>query len=398
MAINVSKIATEGLKPFNKYGCRLLAKDSHHISVLNATKIIPKNCTYVDFVKVETEFGKSTTSIVTFKDNSREVLERLITKAVDGRDVESIIKTYTTDNDVVFITSKFIKDGKAILDREEALFRHDINGKKGLTRMKLDMKPLPDGSRAENQVYEELIPQARTKYLETTAVRTKDGTLYKKTINASNPSILENCENDPYLYIRNYTQKDFAQSASYYAAEKQGVDTGKDFSDVKLDGCMGMYQNRTKRVLVDSTQGNKIDMVNTLNHEYRHKLQFDLISRIQSSLLNIFRKPEYKVILNSKEKALAKKYWFAEMIYPSTNSTGRRYKNNLLEVDARAAGDIAKNEYRFWSERLAKTFGIPQKMVHNVTIEDQIRELTDRVARMRRLHINELPINYTEKL
>ena len=133
MAINVSKIATEGLKPFNKYGCRLLAKDSQHISVLNATKIIPKNCTYVDFVKVETEFGKSTTSIVTFKDNSREVLERLITKAVDGRDVESIIKTYTTDNDVVFITSKFIKDGKAILDREEALFRHDINGKKGLT-------------------------------------------------------------------------------------------------------------------------------------------------------------------------------------------------------------------------------------------------------------------------
>ena len=345
---NVSKIACDSLKPYTKNGCRLLIKKTFTVSDCTPKGLIPSDCTSIDFIRAETNFGRGNTSIVTYKDKYGNLIKRIFNKKLDN-DTETIVKTYTKDDSVLFLTSRKYKNKQNLQNIEEAIYPHTVGGKKGITRMKLHMDLLPDGTRLEKQVYEELSPGARGKYLETTALKHKDGSLSNKTINAGDDYILETVKDDPYLYIRNYNRRDFAKSAALYAEEKQGTKGLKGkFIDEEIPE-FGIYRNRTKNVHIDSTKGNRINLVNTINHEYRHKFQYNLISRFQQSLLNIFVRPEKRVIFKPGEKAQAVKFWIAGMEYPVFFNKGILYRNNPLEVDARKAGKLAEKEYRFWS-------------------------------------------------
>jgi hypothetical protein len=382
--VNVSKIACDSLKPYTKNGCRLIAEKTFKVPKNSTRDSIPQLCKIIDFTKIETNFGRGNTTIVTYKNKYGDILKRVFNKKLDG-DTEKVVRTYNRDEKVLFITSRKYKNEQNIHNTEEAIYPHTINGKKGITRMKLDMDLLPDGSRVEKQVYEELSPGIRGKFLETAATRLENGSVCNKTINASDDYILEGLKDDPYLYIRNYGKKDFTKSAALYAEEKQGTKgLPGELIDERLSENLGVYKNFTKNVHVDSSQGQKIDMVNTLNHEYRHKKQYSLITKLQKSLLNFLRKPEKKVLLSPSEKVLARKFWFAGMQYPEFFTKGRLYKNNFLEVDAREAGKMAEKEYRFWSDKLSEMFGIPKEMVHNKTLEDTVKDLLNKVAKLRK--------------
>ena len=78
------------------------------------------------------------------------------------------------------------------------------------------------------------------------------------------------------------------------------------------------------------------------------------------------------------------KFWKADIKYPIFDICYKFYEKNFLEVDARNAGEIAQKEYRTLSNKLAEIFGIPQQMVHNKTIEEYIKELTDKIAILRK--------------
>jgi hypothetical protein len=383
--VNVSKIACDSLKPYTQNGCRLLIKKTFTVTNCAPKALIPKDCAYIDFVKAETNFGRGNTSIVTYKDKYGNFIKRVFNKKLDN-DTETIVKTYTKDDSVLFITSQKSKNKQHLQDIEEAIYPHTVEGKKGITRMKLCMDILPDGSRSERQVYEELSPKTRGKYLETTATRTKDGAVINKTINAGNNSLIEQVKDDPYLYIRNYNRRDFAKSAALYAEEKQGAKGLKGkFIDEELPDS-GIYKNKTKNVHIDSSKGDRIDLVNTINHEYRHKFQYNLIAKFQKSLLNIFVKPEERVVFKPGEKAQAVKFWLAGMEYPVFFNKGILYRSNPLEVDARKAGKLAEKEYRFWSDKLSEIFGIPKQMVHNRTLEEAVKDLSEKVSQLRKLY------------
>ena len=385
--VNVSKIACDSLKPYTKNGCRLIAEKTFRVPQNSSRGSIPNFCEIIDFIKVETNFGRGNTTVVTYKNKYGDILKRVFNKRLNG-DTEKIIRTYNKDDRVLFITSEKYKNKQNVHNVEEAIYPHTVNGKKGITRMKLDMDLLPDGSRVEKQVYEELSPGVRGKFLETTATRLEDGSVCNKTISASDDFILEYLKDDPYLYIRNYGRKDFTKSAALYAEEKQGTKgLPGNFIDEELAEDRGLYRNYTKNVHVDSSQGNRIDIVNTLNHEYRHKKQYSLITKLQSSFLNFLRKPEKKVILSPAERTLARKFWFAGMQYPEIFTKGRLYRDNLLEIDAREAGKLAEKEYRFWSDKLSGVFGIPKQMVHNRTLEDAVKDLLIRVNELKRRYL-----------
>ena len=380
---NISKIVSNPLKPYTKNGCRLLHKKFYLVSDFTPKSIIPKNCFSIDYVKAETHFGKGESTIITFKDKYGKLIKRVFTQKTGENETEKLVKTFKKDDDVTFVSSELYKNRQKIMNREEAIYLHKVSGKKGMTRIKLDMIPLPDGSRLEKQVYEQLAPKTRGKFIETSALRLKDGTLTKKTINTSHIALTEEFAKDPYLYIRNYNKRDFAKSAALYAEERQGTKGLKGkFIDENLTD-FGIYENYTKDVHVDSSQGNKIDIVNTINHEYRHKMQYHLISKLQRSIFNIFVKPEKRIVFKPKEKRLAFDFWFAGMKYPVIFNKGRLYRNNLLEVDARKAGKRAEKEYRFWSDKLSGIFGIPKQMVHNKTLEDTLKELLNKVTLLR---------------
>lgn len=394
----ITKVLAHKLIPFNNNGCRLMMKKTYQVSALTPKDLLPSGCTAIDFVRAETHFGKGNFNIITFKNIDGDPIKRIITKFLNGKEAEKTVKTFHKEDNVLFILSKHFRNKKNILNQTEGIYLHTIGGKKGMTRMKLNMKPLPDNSRLEEQVYEELMPKTKGIFLKTTAKRTADGAVIDKTITASNEYIIETLNKDPYLYIRNYDKKDFAKSASLHAAQRQGVEySEKSVIDKELDGCQGFFKSATKEIFIDSSQGDKIEIINTLNHEFRHKKQQGLVTKLQMSLLNIFRKPQDKILLNTEEKDMAKKFWLAFMEYPSLNTTGKRYRNNLLEIDARAAGTAAKDEYRFWSDKLAQIFGIPKQMVFNCTLEDKIRDILDKVTRLRKLHIIEFPPETTIK-
>ena len=241
--VNVSKIACDSLKPYTQNGCRLVAQKTFRVPQNSTRNSIPKLCETIDFTEVETNFGRGNTTIVTYKNKYGDILKRVFNKKLDGN-TEKVIRTYNKDEKVLFITSKKSKNKEPLQDIEEAIYPHSIDGKKGITRMKLCMDILPDGSRAEKQVYEELSPKTRGKYLETTATRTKDGAVINKTINAGNNSLIEQVKDDPYLYIRNYNRRDFAKSAALYAEEKQGAKGLKGkFIDEELPDS-GIYKNK----------------------------------------------------------------------------------------------------------------------------------------------------------
>ena len=74
------------------------------------------------------------------------------------------------------------------------------------------------------------------------------------------------------------------------------------------------------------------------------------------------------------------------MEYPVFFNKGILYRNNPLEVDARKAGKLAEKEYRFWSDKLSEIFGIPKQMVHNRTLEEAVKDLSEKVSQLRKLY------------
>ena len=177
----------------------------------------------------------------------------------------------------------------------------------------------------------------------------------------SNTTISGNLQNfdeivkDPYLYIRNYSKKEFAQSASYIAAKKQGVNRGT-FRDKLLKDCRGYYNPFLNKVVVNSSEHDNGGMVEVLNHEYRHKYQFTQINKLWKRFLNVFKGDSKKILMNQSEVKESKKFLKEAFKTGNPDTQFEKYYNNFLEVDARSSGVNAKDEYNDFTRKLIKTF------------------------------------------
>ena len=371
--VNIVKIATNVVPKYTKNGCRLLSKQKLDFSSL-PKNLIPKRTVVLEGVEVETAFGKGLSKVYSFLDNEGKLLKKVVIKKKEGENTVKFIRNYERDGQVLFTDTKHILDGKVTGGVRESFFVKPIQEDvKGMSRMKLEYKLNPDGTRNETQIYENLAPKGYTlenKTLTTTATRLKDGRVINKTING-NSELISQVKEDPYLFIRNYSNEDFVESASLFAQQLQDVVGMKgQLRFKKLKKCNGYYTNGTKNVTIDPRH-DKVDLVDTLNHEYRHKWQHKIISKYVKSFFNFFRK-DNKIVLQESEKELAPKMLKSYILYCPIEISYKKYYSNFLEQDARTAGAKAENEFKKHSEKLAELLGIPKEMTFCSTLNDKL--------------------------
>lgn len=307
---------------------------------------------------VETNFGNSVKKIIQdFDDNGKLQCLTITHQDKNGKDLKTLIKTYSRENGQTKIETRNLDSNGAPTgsSSERQIVLNELDGSKSMLRIKFD-ELSGKATRKEKQAYEHLhnaANKSKNKTLYTEALRLNNGDVLNKKISGNLPN-LDEIAKDPYLYIRNYNNKDFAQSASYIAADIQGVPRGKLLLK-KLKTCSGYYQPATRKVTIDSSHM-KSDIIGTLNHEYRHKYQHAQIRKIFKRLLNIFKSDKKKIIMSDSELKEAKEFFKADVKYIPKEINFKKYYNNFLEVDARKAGEAAKKQYEDYALKLAESF------------------------------------------
>ncbi len=371
--VNIVKIATNVVPKWTKNGCRLLSKQKLDFSTL-PKNLIPERTSVLEGVEVETAFGKGLSKVYSFLDENGKLLKKVVVKKREGEKTVKFIRNYESDGGILFTDTKHILDGKLTGGVRESFYVQPIRTDvKGMKRMKLEYKQNPDGSRLETQIYENLAPRGihvEDKTLKTTATRLKDGRVINQTINGES-ELVSQVKDDPYLFIRNYSNENFVESASFYAQKSQDVLGMKgNLKFKKLKKYNGYYCNGTKDVTIDPKH-EKYDLVDTLNHEYRHKWQHKIISKYIKSFFNFFRK-DNKIILQEGEKELAPQMLKADILYCPNEISSKKYYSNFLERDARTAGEKAENEFISYSEKLAQLLGIPKEMTFCSSLNNKL--------------------------
>lgn len=336
MTIVNGRMLPQNIVKYTKNGCRLLSQ-----TTVGSTKT----------TIIETDFGKGIKEVVQTFGYYKEFNNLTIThRDLTGKELQKLVRKHNYHE---IETSIFDGENHLISSSiEQQRIETEKDGSKSLLRIKLK-KHLGKGERYEEQSYEDLHNATNkdlNKTLYTTATRLNDGQVINKTI-SGNLQNLEKIAKDPYLHIRNYTDKEFTQSASYIAAEKQGVKRGR-FSDRHLEGYRGAYNCFLKKVSVDSSHP-KWDMIHILNHEYRHKYQFNQMNKL---FLNIFKINNKKSSMTPTESKQAKAFLKASFNRKDPDIDFPGYYSNLLEVDANKAGKKAKTEYEDFTKKLAKAF------------------------------------------
>jgi hypothetical protein len=335
--------------PLNKYtinGCRLISKETKQLG-LSTLKIDDiSSARTLDTIELENNFGKTKTQINIYKDYLGRVVKRTMTKTEGNTEIErkeGIYNHYRTGREREYYTKKLInkfKYGKNVQTIHEGMNVFiDENQEKAVGHVKLKMNQLKS-NRKEYQVFEELHTNKRRDYIETTAIRDKEGNLTNKTIN-SNIST-ENIKDNPFLYISNYNNKDFVIS-TVHSAKKECKIPNRDIevNFQRLEAFTGYSSSVEPRIVIDP-YNDKRNLANTIYHEVQHQYQDDLKHKL--GFFNyIFGRKSTK--LNEQDNILARKYWHAHIFYCPPSVSEKSYKNNFLEIDADKYGKLGESQY-----------------------------------------------------
>lgn len=370
------KVATSLIQEVAKYtktGCRLISKERQLLSSFESLQSpfsMLGACKEV--VKVETAFGKGSKTITSYFDvNDNKLVGRIIQEYQNGKEVSKIIKKFNRTKaykdkrtyNIFSTKSAIYKNG--VKSREiEDKFVLDSLRERPVTHLRFDVKEIKGAKRLETQLYEELIAgSGRTKYLETTAKRLRDGRVINKTL-SGNLDNMDEIAKDPYLYIRNYKPEDFATSVARMADETQRtVNTKIPFKLINIDREMAAgYCSRNEIAIDLDKHYNYTDLVNSINHEYRHKHQNVFIDNLKRSFSNMFKASEKRTKMSFKEKLYALRCYFAETFYCHPEQSRKLYHINFKERDARKAGSRAAMEYGTHSWNLAQNFSAPYEI------------------------------------
>lgn len=388
----ISKIGTESAAK----GWKLLTKGT--VSAKNyAATIIPENCHHIDIIKAQNNLGTKNAVVLSFKDACGKLLKTIMTRKGEGEALK-VIRDYRYDDDVIFSTTKKYKHNVLNQNTNEIFKPYlDSENSKGMLMTKLDIYHLSPKARTEQQVYRDVVAKKGIqKEVKTSAIRFGNGKIINKKIISDDKAIVDELENDPYLFIRNYDEADFAKSAKFQAEKRQSVENMPgNLIDKKIDDSLGCFQDLTQNVIIDTSKLDKIDIVDTLNHEYRHKWQFKEMRRYKKYFLNILKPKSKQTNMTLQEKKIAKRLLSAQVKYCSPKKNYEKYYDNFMEVDARNAGAAAVDEYKKYSELLAKYFSMPLNMVYCR------RSLKDYIAGILRgieiVEIKTIPIKLFEK-
>lgn len=388
VSLRTAETAINSAKKYTSNGGRLVSKNTGlklDENLKGITNNILQNAEILDIVKVETNFGASSQRILSFKDKAGKLVKRIVSKYEGDNLTSKTINTYNHSYDNYRKISRLTySNGKIVQDIQE---QFGLNSKANnlLGHTKLTITKDNTNARHEHQVFETFTKKSQDRrFLETNAQRDSKSRMINKTLKG-NIEDLDSLKSDPYLYIRNYNDNDFLNAASNYAKNVQQVkDRSINISNEQI-GAFTYGDSRSlpfeKRVRVDvAKHSSRGEVIDTINHELRHQYQ-DKLQEKQGIINYTLNRDSAK--LSKKENKQARAFRKANKIY--TTKDTNKYYNNLLEVDARDAGEKAKKVYNDSSKKLLnnfpkadpRLFGLPKMPSISNTFKKMLNKLAD---------------------
>ena len=393
--IKTAETIINSAKKYTSNGGRLISKNTNLKLDKKLKRIannIPQNAESIDIVKLETNFGASSQRIVSFKDKAGKLIKRFVSKYENNKLTSKTVNTYDHFCDNYRTASRqTYSNGKKVQEVREQFGFDSKNNLLGHT--KLTITKDNTNARHEHQIFETFTKKSQDRrFLETEAQRDSKGRMINKTLRG-NIENLDSFKSDPYLYIRNYNDDDFLNAASNYAKKVQQVEgrsiniSNKSLSNNTLGYSRSLpgYKEIKVDVAKHSSRGELID---TVNHEFRHQYQDELQEK-QGIINYTLNRDSAK--LSKKENKLARSFREANKIY--TTKDTNKYYNNLLEVDARDAGEKAKNIYNDSSNKLSNAFPNADQRLFDLRENFLANKIINLLASAKKVILSPIQIN-----
>ena len=379
--VNIQSV-TEPIKMFTSKGCRLASKHTGikiDKQLKTALKDIPNDAVSIDIVKIETDFGKGHQNILSIRDKAGKLIKRIISRYKSDKLIDKTISLYEYNtNNYRRISRNTYTKGKHISETREQ-FSLNKNANNLFSHSKLIVEKDSNGARTEHQVFESYTKKSKDRrFIETDARRNSQGHMVKKTIRG-NVENIEELKNDPYLYIRNYNDKDFLNAASTYAKKVQEVEDRKiNIIDKKIKGSPLGYSISLpwkNDIVVDTEKHiSREELIDTINHELRHQYQDKL--KKKQGIIN-FTLNRNSSNLTAEENKQARRFRKAGIFYCPSEISYKKYCNNELEKDARNAGANAVRVYNESSKRLSNLLPDADTRIFDYTPENLLKITTN---------------------
>lgn len=395
--IKTAETVINSAKKYTSNGGRLVSKNTG-IKIDNqfkeVLKYIPQNAKSIDIVKLETDFGASSQRIVSFKDKAGKLIKRFVSKYKDNKLTSKTINTYDHFYDNYRTVSRqTYSNGKMVQEVREQFGFNPKNNLLGHT--KLTITKDNTNARHEHQIFETFTKKSQDRrFLETNAQRDSKGHMISKTLRG-NIEDLDSFKSDPYLYIRNYNNNDFLNAASNYAKKVQQVEgrsiniSNKSLSNNTLGYSRSLpgYKEVKVDVAKHSSRG---ELVDTVNHEYRHQYQ-DKLQEKQGIINYTLNRDSAK--LSKKENEQARIFRNARWKYTQPEKNFMKYYNNELEKDARDAGEKAKNIYNDSSNKLSNAFPNADQRLFDLRENFLANKIINLLASAKKVILSPIQIN-----
>ena len=393
--IKTAETIINSAKKYTSNGGRLISKNTNLKLDKKLKRIannIPQNAESIDIVKLETNFGASSQRIVSFKDKAGKLIKRFVSKYENNKLTSKTVNTYDHFCDNYRTASRqTYSNGKKVQEVREQFGFDSKNNLLGHTILTITKDNT--NARHEHQIFETFTKKSQDRrFLETEAQRDSKGRMINKTLRG-NIENLDSFKSDPYLYIRNYNDDDFLNAASNYAKKVQQVEgrsiniSNKSLSNNTLGYSRSLpgYKEIKVDVAKHSSRGELID---TVNHEFRHQYQDELQEK-QGIINYTLNRDSAK--LSKKENKLARSFREANKIY--TTKDTNKYYNNLLEVDARDAGEKAKNIYNDSSNKLSNAFPNADQRLFDLRENFLANKIINLLASAKKVILSPIQIN-----
>lgn len=353
---------------YNQVGNRLATKLTVAGNSLKNMHI-PQGTVSVEFLKVEKEFGKSSSNIISFKDINENLIERIRIDKTPGQ-------TRHIQSQYHFDKTGLSSDGCCI-DFTDIKRTTTLNGKLQSSQrdmisyaFKKESAPIVTHSRLETieHPYQNARNEIQTikswtkgdkqnaKYLQITGCRENDGKIQLMEISGNTNQPIETFKNDPYIMTRMYSNNDFIHSIKYHIAEMSNLPVNKLKLKTKnkLKNCNGYFRPATGEVVIAANVP-KIDLVGNIAHELRHQKQFVTAKKAVS---NFIRRLSGGDKVNTRENQLGLKYLKDEFLhlFCLNGRIKNLYYKNGLEKDAFKTGNRFKKVYGRLNENLYNEF------------------------------------------
>lgn len=344
--------------------------------------LAPSKFASYDVVKLQRKFGDDAVEIISFRDENGKLIKRLQnTVDKNNQNISKQTNTYeykaTKEGNVRYIERT--KTGETLTPSttlENIKTTNKPDSKDLVTKAVFNKAGIEESSfwgRFKNgeEPKKLLIGAQRDQYDRIKLTKGKCSGIPKE-------QAAELIKNDPYLPVRLSPIRDFLSAIKYKVFRDQGITNSRTnlrftdlpWDDIKNIGTLGNAgYTKDKSLIIRLNQkrfgvSKKSTLLNTFNHEARHckqnileeQLKYTKKDRLSPNAPIAYRQQTFGKLTNPEDIKLAEDFAQAKKNRVDSSADYDKYYSNFREVDARAAGAKAEEEYISLGKKLAKLF------------------------------------------